>query len=269
MHRVDASSSGSSTRIGHVSPVGRGSRDADVAAEADARAARAAFDQSRRNEVGRETLADAAEIDADAFGHDDRAALAVDTDTRATRRRARGLGERRAARRDRAERAVVPDRLERVADGRVVTAVGDVPERQRAPDRVDEVGRRRRRRACVTRHVAQLAAGAEAAPALLELLEPVDRPLHQVGPVTADDHHLTERPHDRDALVGDGLERRAPGRRRGHGHFEPLHDGRRGGRRGAGAGGGAGAAAGAGAGAGPAATAGGEYDGALDCDGPA
>ena len=54
--------------IDHGIPRGRVSGDADVAAERDAGTARAAFDEARRDEIGCEAFADAAEVDVTPAG---------------------------------------------------------------------------------------------------------------------------------------------------------------------------------------------------------
>ena len=136
------SSRGSSTRIGHESPVGGRPVDAHVTAEPDARALRAALDEAGRDEVGGEALADAAEIEMRATRQGDRRVHPVDAHAVATGRRARSTDERRTGRRNergtcgrsRSLRAHVEsaDRSGRRSRTRATSAT----------DRVDHVGRR-------------------------------------------------------------------------------------------------------------------------------
>ena len=230
--------------------VGRLAAGAHVAAEAHEHAPRAAVDQARGDEVGRETLADAAEIDANAGGKRTRArGIDVDLDPREARRAASGRTvtspSRLAGRRPRTSGRNPPARARRESSGR--TARSCTVQIGRAGEREEH-----RRAHIDPRHphafveMRELAVGTEAAPTLFEPFDLRERPRVESGGRVAD-HDVRRAPHCTRPALGPvavgaprrsgALRSRARRRRRSRGGVKTVVGdvvGGRGGRRGAG-----------------------------------
>ncbi len=172
----------------------------EVAAEVDHRAEGAPLTQLGHDDVGGQTLAQPAAIQAEAVREAHRARPLVDGDTG----HAVGVGDRRPrlaeARRsggDEREVAVVAERHHRVAQRGVEAAVGRGPGRGAGAQQRQRVGADRDLAAPGVVQPAELARRQEPAPALLELLEPRSCEVEEMG--VPDDDDVNVGAHDPEA----------------------------------------------------------------------
>ncbi len=200
-----------------------GSPRAEIAAETHEHGARAAIDETARDEIRRQPLADAAEIDPHVLRNPHERTVGVDVDARESRRGTGGATGRRVRGVHQLERPVVARALQRIEDRRVEVPGGRAVQIGGARQREQEGRADGRPSPPFVVKPAQFAVGTETAPALFESLELGERPFGQPLRRVAEQYSRIAA-HRVDAVL-------APVRVGAcvQGHFDPVHGGGAGG----------------------------------------